>query len=232
MGRHRQGPTQAAGVARSSKIRSGWRRLRRGWRRSVLRVDHDPLRSCRCWGRRADVRRLLGVPQLRPGRRLCGSAQNHDGQGRCGLYDLERWPKRPRGSCTSSGLVGSSIRCDQASRVQLHEQVTSHPASHPRSPFFTEALVRRHARHSGRAGTPTLARGSSCPRRGPSCSAVSLHPPWLLSRPDTPAPNRTPRRGTTGPAAHRQGSCTGGSPCCSPPEGRADTKARMLEQRA
>ena len=58
---------------------------------------------------------------------LRGSAQNHDGQGRCGPYDLERWPKRPRGSCTSSGLVGSSIRCDQTSRVQLHEQVTSHP---------------------------------------------------------------------------------------------------------
>src|SRR5260370_8688896 len=103
--------------------------------------------------------------------------------------------------------------------------------STPLCPCVTEALVRRHARHSGRAGTPTLARVSSCPRRGPSCSAVSLHPPWLLSRPDTPAPNRTPRRGTTGPAAHRQGSCTGGSPCCSPPEGRADTNARMLDHR-
>jgi hypothetical protein len=67
------------------------------------------------------------------------TAQNHDGPGRCGLYDQEQWPKRPRGSCMSCGSVGTSI---------LSTPSTGSPSRHWTAGF---GAARRGARDSTRS---------------------------------------------------------------------------------
>jgi hypothetical protein len=125
--------------------------------------------------------------RLRRGRSLVPSTRNHNGQARCGPYDRERWPKRPRGSCTSPEGLATSIPSMPSTGSSSHRWEAGFAAATPsatastRSPTSCGKRVCHFRRSNGpgriwqgAGSTPSRYQADASPARGAWALAAAM----------------------------------------------------------